>query len=113
MGKKLTKDEYLQKRVFPLLERAHQLCVEREIALFFTARCSSEGGVVGIVASNEEGETIPFAREMIALRQHHEVASSGIMDAIHDVIFKKIKEDREDCTGDCAACVAGKSEVEA
>jgi len=112
MGRKLTKDEYLQKRVFPLLERAHRLCSENEIALFFAAQCSDECGVLGIVASNEEGVTIPFAQEMIALRKHHELMSSGVMDAIHDVILRQIKKEHPDCTGDCAECL-GKSEVDA
>lgn len=112
MGKKMTKDEYLQKRIFPLLERAHRLCVEHEIALFFTARCGEEGGIVGIVASNEEGKPIPFAQEMVELRRHQEIMSSGILEVIKSSLMKHLKEAHPDCTGDCASC-AGKPEVDA
>jgi hypothetical protein len=112
MGRRLTKEEYLQKRVFPLLERAHKLCVEREIALFFAARCSDQGGVVGVVASNEEGKTIPFAQEMIALRRHQEIMSSGILEVLKSSLLKHLKEAHPDCSGDCASC-AGKPEVDA
>jgi ribosomal protein L7Ae-like RNA K-turn-binding protein len=118
MGRKLTKEEYVQRKVFPLLEKVHGLCKEREIPFFFVVRCSEEGGAAGIVASNEDGDTLPFAEEVIELRRHHEMMTNGSMRAIKALVAQHVRHLADKvgkCDGNCAACEAheGKPEVDA
>jgi hypothetical protein len=115
MGRKLTKEEYVQKKIFPLLEKVHGLCKEREIPFFFVVRCSEEGGAAGIVASNENGDKLPFAEEVVELRRHHEMMTSGSIRALRELVARHLADKIGKCDGNCAACEAheGKPEVDA
>jgi len=114
MGKKLTDKEYLERRVHPLLQKAHALCVERDLAFFFTVLTADGDGCMGLVASDEDGNLLPHAHGVLALRRQHELEESGIFDEFREIIASRLNgEDCEtDCDGECQACI-GTPEVQA
>ena len=98
MGKKLTDQEFMERHVYPSMERLHAQCSKRGISMFFMALAEDGHGCEGIVVSDKYGELLPQAGPALSLQQHNEMLRSGLHDKIGDILSSLLEkpDDGED-----------------